>query len=197
MTASHSAAALGALLDDAPAWLPPVDHWEVAREKDGTWIVQGQLSADGDTLTESAAYKALVPIVEQSGQALDDDGRLVSARFRHLDVPMSVWYLRPVLRWVVPEHCATCPTELGSPDVKFVRLGDGTRTAPVICLPCRDLMQAAWVTRICPAAAWDDHHWWFSLPDDGWKCTYCATVRTDPRDASTTTRAPRVEGGAQ
>lgn len=194
MNASHFAAALAALLDDAPAWLPPVDHWEIGQEKDGTWIVQGQLAGD---LSEDAAYKALVPVVQDSGQALDDNGRLIYARFRHSEVPMAVWYLRPVLRWVVPERCATCPTELGVPEVKFVRLGDGTRQAPVICLPCRERMHATWVASTCSADEdRGEHHWWFSLPDDGWKCTQCATVRTDPRDMATTTRAARVPGGA-
>ncbi|MFJ2249403.1 hypothetical protein ACIQGT_40245 [Streptomyces sp. NPDC093108] len=144
MNASTAAAALAALMDDAPAWLPPVNHWEIARDGD-RWIVSGQLDTDGDTLSESDAYRMLGPIVEQSGQQLDDDGRLIRARFTHFDVPCDVWFLRPVLRWVVPEHCATCPTKLGAPDVKFVRLGTGDREAPVICVPCRDRMQAHWV----------------------------------------------------
>lgn len=144
MNASTAAAALAALLDDAPAWLPPVDHWEVAQD-DGRWIVQGQLATEGDTLGEAAAYRLLGSIVEQSGQQLADDGRLIRAEFAHFGFPMSVWYLRPVLRWIVPEQCATCPTKLGAPDVQFVRLGKGDRQAPVICVPCRDRMQAGWV----------------------------------------------------
>ncbi|RPK74500.1 hypothetical protein [Streptomyces sp. ADI95-17] len=144
MTASTAAAALAALMGDAPAWVPPVNYWEIARDGE-RWIVSGQLDTDGDTLSESDAYRLLGPIVEQSGQQLDDDGRLIRARFAHFDVPCDVWFLRPVLRWVVPEQCATCPTKLGAPDVKFVRLGTRDRKAPVICVPCRDRMQAYWV----------------------------------------------------
>ncbi|MFB7212747.1 hypothetical protein [Streptomyces sp. NPDC056255] len=144
MTASTAAAALAALTDDAPAWLPPVNHWEIARDGD-RWIVSGQLDTDGDTLSEADAYRLLGPIIEQSGQQLDDDGGLIRARFAHFGVSCDVWFLRPVLRWVVPEHCATCPTKLGDPDVRFVRLGTGDREAPVICVPCRDRMQAHWV----------------------------------------------------
>ncbi|MEV8349010.1 hypothetical protein ACFVTT_15865 [Streptomyces niveus] len=133
--------ALAALLAAPPAWLPAVDHWEVAQDGD-RWIVQGQLAGDPN---ESAAYKALRPVAEQSGQELADDGRLIRAGFEVDDVPCMVWSLRPILRWVVPEQCATCPTKLGAPDVKFVRLGEGDREAPVICVPCRDRMQAHWV----------------------------------------------------
>lgn len=144
MNASTAAAALAALLDDAPAWLPPVDHWEVAQDGD-RWIVQGQLATDDNTLGEGAAYRLLGSIVEQTGQQLTDDGRLIRAEFTHFGFPMNVWYLRPILRWIVPEQCATCPTKLGAPDVRFVRLGEGDRQAPVICVPCRDRMQASWV----------------------------------------------------
>lgn len=195
MNASTAAAALAALLDDAPAWLPPVDHWEVAQDDD-RWIVQGQLATDGDTLGEGAAYRLLGSIVEQSGRQLTDDGRLIRAEFTHFGFPMNVWYLRPILRWIVPEQCATCPTKLGAPDVRFVRLGEGDRQAPVICVPCRDEMQASWVSRTC-AAAGDrtDHDWWYSLPDDGWKCTWCHMVRTDASNPASMTRPPRVPAG--
>ncbi|MYT56914.1 hypothetical protein GTW29_09275 [Streptomyces sp. SID7834] len=144
MNASTAAAALAALADDAPAWLPPVDHWEIAREGEH-WIVSGQLCTEGGTLGEGSAYRLLGPIVEQSGRQLVDDGRQITAVFEHFGVPVSVWYLRPVLRWLVPEQCATCPTKLGSPEVAFVRLGAGDREAPVICVPCRDRMHASWV----------------------------------------------------
>ncbi|MFF9568454.1 hypothetical protein [Streptomyces sp. NPDC014685] len=144
MSASTAAAALAALVDDAPAWLPPVNYWEIARDGD-RWIVSGQLDTNDDTLSEAGAYQLLGPVVEQFGQQLDDDGRLIRARFAHFDVPVDVWFLRPVRRWVVPEQCATCPTKLGDPDVSFVRLGTGDQDAPVICVPCRDRMQAHWV----------------------------------------------------
>ncbi|MFF1498664.1 hypothetical protein ACFVZR_02000 [Streptomyces sp. NPDC058316] len=140
MSASTAAAALASLLDYSPAWLPDVNHWEVAQDG-GRWIVQGQLAGDPG---ESAAIKALRPVVEQSGQELADDGRLITAGFEVDGVPCMVWSLRPVLRWAVPETCATCPTEL-APDVRFVWLGEGGREAPVLCVPCRDRMQASWV----------------------------------------------------
>ncbi|EST22817.1 hypothetical protein [Streptomyces niveus] len=136
-----AAGALAALLAAPPAWLPVVDHWEIARD-DAGWTVSGQLAGNPG---EADAYKALQPIVERSGQELADDGRLIKAGFEVDGVPCMVWSLRPVLRWVVPEHCATCPTKLGAPDVTFVRLGAGDREAPVICVPCRDRMHAEWV----------------------------------------------------
>ncbi|MFJ3587487.1 hypothetical protein ACIQUY_29475 [Streptomyces sp. NPDC090231] len=188
MNAGTASAALASLLDRPPVWLPNVDHWEVAHDGD-RWIVQGQLAGDPG---EWSAFKALQPIAEQSGRELADDGRLVKAGFEVDDVPCNVWWLRPILRWVIPEQCATCPTKLGAPDVKFVRLGEGDREAPVICVSCRDSMQADWVTRVCKATELDDHHWWFSAPADGWQCTHCGTVRTNPHDMSTTTRPPRA-----
>lgn len=192
MSAVHAAAALAALLDSPPAWLPDVGHWEVARDSD-RWIVQGQLAGD---LGEEAAYKALSPIVQHSGQELADDGRLVKAGFEVDDVPCMVWSLRPILRWVVPEHCATCPTKLGTPEVRFVRLGEGDRGAPVICVPCRDRMHTSWIGSTCPAHEdRGDHHWWYSLPCNGWKCTWCDSVRTDASDPATMTRPPRVRAG--
>jgi hypothetical protein len=71
----------------------------------------------------------------------------------HDEVPVRVWWLAPIERWVVPETCATCPTKLGDPDVRFVRLGEGDREAPVICVPCRDRMQREWVGRLAESLA--------------------------------------------
>lgn len=192
MNASTAAAALAALTDNGPAWLPPVDHWEIARI-DGRWIVSGQLATNGDTLGEAAAHRLLNPIVEQSGQQLFDDGQLIRASFVHLNVQCDVWYLRSGRPWVTPARCETCPTALAGTGTSFVRLGAGDRDAPVICVPCRDRMQAEWVSRTCPSHEdRGDHHWWYSLPDGGWKCTWCDSVRTDANDPSTETRAPRI-----
>ncbi|WP_141724945.1 hypothetical protein, partial [Streptomyces niveus] len=94
-----AAGALAALLAAPPAWLPVVDHWEIARD-DAGWTVSGQLAGNPG---EADAYKALQPIVERSGQELADDGRLIKAGFEVDGVPCMVWSLRPVLRWVLGE----------------------------------------------------------------------------------------------
>ncbi|MFC8862699.1 hypothetical protein [[Kitasatospora] papulosa] len=152
MSASTAAAALAALTDDAPSWLPPVDHWEIALV-DGRWIVSGQLNSNGDTLGASGAYRLLGPIAEQSGQQLADDGQLIRASFVHFNVQCDVWFLRSGRPWVTPDRCATCPTELAGTGTSYVRLGEGDREAPVICVPCRDRMQAEWVANASAAEA--------------------------------------------
>lgn len=141
MSALTAAAALATLLDEAPAWLPNVDHWEVA-ENDGEWSVSGQLAGQ---LGESHAFSLLRPIVEATGMRIEDDGQLVKAPFVLDDAACFIWYLRPVKRWVVPEQCATCPTKLGASEVSFVRLGAAGADAPVICVPCRDRMHGRWI----------------------------------------------------
>lgn len=137
-----AAAALAELLTAPPAWLPPVDHWEIA-EVDGGWLLSASLRG-ADDFPERRRFHMIEQIAAASGVPVDDDGRLVKAWFAVDGVAAQVWYLRPVERWVVPEQCATCPTELGSPGVAFVRLGKG-RDAPVVCVACRDRMHAAWI----------------------------------------------------
>ncbi|MFF7365661.1 hypothetical protein [Streptomyces sp. NPDC008125] len=144
MSASNAAAALAALTDDAPAWLPPVDHWEIARDGD-RWIVSGQLDTNGDTLGVDDARRLLGPIAEQSGQPLAGTSHLITARFEHFAVPVSVWYLRPDPHWTTPEQCAACPAKLAGTGTAFVRLGEGDRNAPVLCVPCRDRMHSEWI----------------------------------------------------
>ena len=140
MTALTATYALASLLDAPPVWLPPISHYEIATT-DGTWGAHAELAAD----TESEAYKLARAITEAHGVELHDDGRTILVDVELTGVAFRFWWLRPVLRWHVPEQCATCPTKLGAPDVRFVRLGEGDREAPVICVPCRDRMQAAWV----------------------------------------------------
>ncbi|MFJ4837122.1 hypothetical protein [Streptomyces sp. NPDC088746] len=152
MSASTAASALAALTDDAPSWLPPVDHWEIALV-DGRWIVSGQLNSNRDTLGEGGAYRLLGPIAEQSGQQLADDGQLIRASFVHFNVQCDVWFLRSGRAWTVPAQCATCPTELAGTGTSYVRLGEGDREAPVICVPCRDRMQTEWVAGASAADA--------------------------------------------
>lgn len=138
-TAAIAAAAFADLTAVAPDWLPPVDHWETSRA-DGSWQIDGQVVAE----TEAEAHRLLTAVTAAAyGAALDDDGRTIRARLQWRGTPVSLWWLRPIQRWIVPETCATCPTKLGPPDVAFVRLGPG-QDAPVICVPCRDRMHAAW-----------------------------------------------------
>ncbi|MCX5562763.1 hypothetical protein [Streptomyces sp. NBC_00038] len=141
-SSAAAAAALAELLTAPPAWLPPVDHWEIA-EDDGAWLLSASLRG-ADDLGESRRYHLIERIAAASKLPVEDDGRIVKARFVVDGVQAQVWYLRPIERWIVPEQCATCPTELGAPDVKFVRLGEG-RDAPVVCVACRDRMYAAWI----------------------------------------------------
>jgi hypothetical protein len=176
------AAALASLLDTAPSWLPQVDHWEIAEDSD-TWILSGQLAGD---MSESAAFRLLAPMIERATSAHSDDGRLVKVPFEWDGVAGQVWYLRPVERYIVPERCASCPTLLAGVGTQFVRLGG--RGAPVICVPCRDRMHEQWIVTACPAPDGGDHNWWYSLPDEGWQCTQCRMVRTDPSDPKTMTR---------
>ncbi|MFD9212052.1 hypothetical protein ACFVY9_02830 [Streptomyces sp. NPDC059544] len=149
-SSAAAAAALAELLAAPPAWLPPVDHWEIA-EDDDAWLLSASLRG-ADDLPERRRFHLIERIAAASGLPVDDDGRIVKARFVVDGVQAQVWYLRPVERWVVPEQCVTCPTQLGAPDVAFVRLGEG-RDAPVVCVPCRDRMHAAWVKLADPSGA--------------------------------------------
>lgn len=142
-SAAAAATALAELLTSPPAWLPPVNQWELA-EDDREWSLSASLRG-GDDLGESRRRHLIERIAAASGLPVEDDGRIVKGRFVVDGVQASVWYLRPFKRWVTPERCATCPTKLGDPGVTFVRLGEGDTEAPVICVPCRDRMQAAWV----------------------------------------------------
>lgn len=142
-SAAAAASALAGLLTSPPAWLPPVNQWELY-EDDGEWSLSASLRG-ADDLGESVRHRLLAKIAGASELPIEDDGRIVKGRFVVDGVQASVWYLRPFKRWVRPEHCATCPTKLGDPGVTFVRLGEGDTEAPVICVPCRDRMHAAWI----------------------------------------------------
>lgn len=184
MSALTAVVALEALLSETPSWLPEVRSWELAQDGDD-WVLSGELAADisVDTIT-----RALERGADDLLLAVADDGRRITAAFTWQATRVQLWHLRPVLRWIVPERCATCPTELGAPDVPFVTLGEGL-DAPVVCIPCRDRMHTDWVVHTCPATVGrTEHHWWFSLPDGGWRCTPCRTVRTDINDPATTVR---------
>jgi hypothetical protein len=141
VTARLVAAAIERLLSEP--WMPRVSHWEIATT-DGMWGAHAEL----DVASEAPAYQLLRRLADAVESKLADDGRLITVKFTEADynVPVRVWWLRPVLRWVVPETCATCPTALCDPGVPFVRLGEG-REAPVICVPCRDGMHAAWLAQ--------------------------------------------------
>jgi hypothetical protein len=174
-------------------WMPRIASWEIAPDDD-VWGAHAEVDAE----TSGPAFRELHALADAVRSVVALDGRLASVTFTEADyeVPIRVWWLQPVERWIVPERCATCPTALGDPGVAFVRLGEpGEREAPVVCIPCRDLMHSEWVSTTCPAADRAEHHWWFSGPDNGWSCTTCRTVRTDPADPATMTRAPRVETG--
>lgn len=137
MNAFTVAATITAL--DGADWLPPTLNWEIATT-DGVWGAHCEIAAD----TVSEAYRLLCSIASAHGSEVGDDSRLLTVDFEHQGTPVRAWWLRPIQRWVTPEHCATCPTKLGDPAVSFVRLGVGPE-APVICVPCRDLMHARWM----------------------------------------------------
>ncbi|KMS73292.1 hypothetical protein ACZ91_64675 [Streptomyces regensis] len=144
MSAETASAALAQLLADPPSWLPPVDHWEVATDTGhghGVWTVSGQLAYDGTG--DTRPYELMRPIAVESDEPLDDNGRAIRARFQHDGVLFTVWWLRPITRWLVSD-CATCQTPLGDPRVSFEQIGTGDDRR-VICVPCRDRMHAAWL----------------------------------------------------
>ncbi|MFF8656760.1 hypothetical protein [Streptomyces huasconensis] len=146
MSALTVAAALDALLAEAPSWLPDVRSWEIAEDGDD-WVLSGGLA---DDLGEAKAAQALGLVAGEHGVVVADDGRRMSVPFVWQGARGRLWYSRPVLRWVVPERCATCPTKLGAPDVRFVKLGEAL-DAPVVCIPCRDRMHAAWLAGVRPS----------------------------------------------
>ncbi|MEV5911107.1 hypothetical protein AB0M00_19665 [Streptomyces chartreusis] len=141
-SSAAAAAVLAELLAAPPAWLPPVDQWELA-EDDGAWLLSASLRG-ADDFPERRRLHMIKQIAAASGLPVEDDGRIVKARFVVDGVQAQVWYLRPGEPWITPEQCATCPTKLAGAGVAFVRLGEG-RDAPVICVACRDRMHAAWV----------------------------------------------------
>ncbi|MEV8353141.1 hypothetical protein ACFVTT_23515 [Streptomyces niveus] len=136
MSAALVAAAITAL--DGVEWMPPLKSWEIAPTDKG-WGVHGEVDVDN----EDDAYAFLRNVAETARVELEDDGRLVTVSWDHSAGPVRLWWLRPIVRWVVPERCATCPTKLGAPEVQFVRLGDPD--GAVICLLCRDAMHRHWV----------------------------------------------------
>lgn len=135
---------LGSLLRSS--WLPPIRHCEVA-ETDGTWGVH--LELDPDATSDPA--RTMQQFAADTGAALTDNGHgLLTVDLSTIGsaVPVRVWHLKPNPRWPVPDQCATCPTPLAN--TSYVRLipggatDDEARTAPVICVACRDRMYAAW-----------------------------------------------------
>ncbi|MCX4705691.1 hypothetical protein [Streptomyces sp. NBC_01373] len=142
-SAAAAAVALGELLVEAPEWLPPVNQWEAYEDGD-TWSLSASFRG-ADDLGESVRHARLQKIAAASGRPIEETGGIVRARFAWHGVEAAVWYLRPSKQWVTPDRCATCPTALAGTGTPFVRLGEGDTEAPVICLPCRDRMQAAWI----------------------------------------------------
>ncbi|WP_394425526.1 hypothetical protein [Streptomyces sp. SGAir0957] len=139
MSALTVAAALDALLNEAPAWLPPVTSWEVAEDGDH-WILSGGIP---DSVGSMTAAKALGLVAGEHGVEVNDDGRMMTVLFTWREARVQLYYFRPA-RWTAPERCATCPTKLGAEGVAYVRLGEG-HEAPVVCVACRDRMHAAWL----------------------------------------------------
>jgi hypothetical protein len=135
-TAGIAAAALADLEAAAPGWLPPVSHWEITQGPEGSWEIDGQVAVE----TEDRAHQLLTAAAQ--GRELDDNGQTMQAHTTWRGVRLGLWWQRPFPQWPVPETCATCPTKIGG-TVAFVRLGAG-QDAPVICVPCRDRMHAAW-----------------------------------------------------
>jgi hypothetical protein len=140
VNASTVAAVISVLA--AEPWMPRVSHWEIATT-DETWGAHAEL----DCKTSGPAFRELHALAERvDSKVAEISDSLTAVDFVHDEVPVRVWWLRPALRWIVPETCATCPTKLsGEPGARFVRLGEGDREAPVICVPCRDRMQAEFV----------------------------------------------------
>jgi hypothetical protein len=129
---------------DGTAWMPRIKSWEIATT-DGVWGAHGELDAEGSVTAMTTLAKFAGDVGSEITEATE---RLVTVDFVFREVPVRVWWLRPIQRWVIPETCATCPTKLGDPGVRFVRLGEGDREAAVICVPCRDRMQAEWVAAV-------------------------------------------------
>ncbi|HLL34243.1 MAG TPA: hypothetical protein VK545_10195 [Streptomyces sp.] len=136
--ARSAAEALADLMHNPPAWLPDVDHWEVARDEGDTWSISGQVVAE----TTGQALRALAAVSVSNSTPMEDDGITARARFAWAGAPVDVWWVRPNAWRTVPERCATCPTPLGA-GTAHVWLGTGP-DAPVICVPCQDRMHAAW-----------------------------------------------------
>jgi hypothetical protein len=139
--AARAAEALNNLTYIPPTFLPPIVHWEIHQDEQGIQI-NGQLA---DETRNGSDVLAAVAAAAPKGQLDNGSDRILRANFVWIDIPVSIWWMPPILRWIVPPACATCPTELGAPDVPFVRLGTG-QDAPVICIPCRDLMHQRWIT---------------------------------------------------
>lgn len=139
MSARSVAEVIGRI--DGAMWLPRIASWEIAPTS-GVWGAHAELAADDSV----AAVMALTKLASEVGAELvDATPRLMVVDFVRGEVPVRVWWLKPIMRWLVPETCATCPTKLGGPDVPFVRIGVGDPEAPVICVPCRDRMHREFV----------------------------------------------------
>ncbi|MEU9754354.1 hypothetical protein AB0D90_14610 [Streptomyces althioticus] len=128
------------------SWLPPVRHCEIA-ETDGTWGIHLELDPDATR----DPVRTMRQFASDTGADLTDNGHgLLTADLLTMesDLPVRVWHHKPSPQWPTPERCATCPTQLA--DTRHVRLvfdgatDDEARTAPVICVACRDRMYAAW-----------------------------------------------------
>jgi hypothetical protein len=166
-TAQQAARVLVDLMDSFP-WMPPIQHFEIATTDD-VWGIHLEV----DTENPSDASGWLTRLAGQVGAGFPrTDDLTMHVDFTHLGIPVRVWYLKPVQQWIVPEHCATCPTKLGSPDVPFVKLTPHSATieqikaAPVICMTCRDRMHRAWAgsaSRFGASEGLDDKGLWLNL----------------------------------
>lgn len=101
MSAAEVARLIGRIHD--AMWLPRIASWEIA-QTDGVWGAHGELIADGSV----AAVIALTKLASEVGGELADEGRLFTVDFTQRQVPVRVWWLRPV----VPVVHATAPVLL-------------------------------------------------------------------------------------
>lgn len=141
VTASSAALAVADLIDEAPPWLPPVDHWELFRDGD-TYEVNGNL--DTQVL---GAFQLLKGLHFAPLGRFEDDGKSAKGRFQWNGVQFMIYRVHQGTTWTTPETCLTCPTKLAGTKNAFVRIGDAWlgQGAAVICVPCRDRMHADWI----------------------------------------------------
>jgi hypothetical protein len=89
---------------DGAMWLPRIASWEIA-QTDNVWGAHGELNASGVV----PAVMALTKLATEVGSELTDaTARLMVVDFVHQEVPVRVWWLRPV----VPVAHATAPVLL-------------------------------------------------------------------------------------
>lgn len=126
--------------------LPPLRHYEVALTDD-SWSIH--VEVDASTADDAARLMAkLATDLDVDFHRTSD--RVLTLDIVHDDVPVRLWYLKPIERWSkVPESCATCPKPLTA-GVQHIRLASASgveQDSVVICVACRDQMHQAWAAR--------------------------------------------------